>query len=553
MAAIFAVMAAGVATSAPPNIMFILADDLGYNEMGFMNGTRGLITPHLDALANAGVILKNYYVQPICSPTRSALMTGRYTIRLGTQTNVIYWDTPWGVPLNETYIPQNLKDVGYKTAMFGKWHLGMYKDAYTPRHRGFDEHMGYYQGCESAYTHVAACCSAGSPSNDQNFVCDHGEGQYLGYDWWKSGDSGGDSVPDPTVNHTNSATLISAAAVDFLQRSATAGSTTPWFMYLPFQNIHGPYTCDNEFRVMYNNSRFTFGEQTMFGYITEMDTKVGEIVAQLKTVPSQLSNTIFIFSSDNGAPPASADVDHQVGQNPGWIARNYPFRGHKALIWEGGTRVAGFISGDLLPASVKGTVSNVLFHVTDWLPTIVALAGGSTAKNLALDGHDQWGAITGKAEPPRTEMLYGINPADGGQAGAPKAALRMGDYKVLCWSYTIEGIAGGNSTGPCSPCPGADDPELKKGCVLYNLVEDPGERNNLATQQPDTLNKILARMKELALESVEPQQWDPPFQGPTYYCADCPKHPFGKGAAAPWGPWCKDNGEDHSAPCVPIE
>lgn len=120
----------------------------------------------------------------------------------------------------------------------------------------------------------------------------------------------------------------------------------------------------------------------------------------------------------------------QVGENPGWIARNYPFRGHKALIWEGGTRVAGFISGDLLPASVKGTVSNVLFHVTDWLPTIVALAGGSTAKNLALDGHDQWGAITGKAEPPRTEMLYGINPADGGQAGAPKAALRMGDYKV---------------------------------------------------------------------------------------------------------------------------
>lgn len=83
---------------------------------------------------------------------------------------------------------------------------------------------------------------------------------------------------------------------------------------------------------------------------------------------------------------------------------------------------------------------------------------------------------------------------------------------MLCWSYTIEGIAGGNSTGPCSPCPGADDPELKKGCVLYNLVEDPGERNNLATQQPDTLNKILGRMKELALESVEPQQWDPPFQ-----------------------------------------
>eukprot|EP00662_Eupelagonemidae_sp_cell21_P057361 gene57361-biopygen73552 len=99
----------------PPDILFVLADDLGYNEMGFMNETRGLHTPNLDRIASGGVVLKNYYVQPICSPTRSALMTGRY-MRLGTQSNVIYWDTPWGVPINETYIPQNLKDAGYITA-----------------------------------------------------------------------------------------------------------------------------------------------------------------------------------------------------------------------------------------------------------------------------------------------------------------------------------------------------------------------------------------------------------------------------------------------------
>eukprot|EP00038_Savillea_parva_P008510 m.177434 g.177434 ORF g.177434 m.177434 type:complete len:563 (+) comp14347_c0_seq1:1-1689(+) len=541
------------ANAMAPNFMFILADDLGYNEMGFMNGTRGLITPNLDALANTGVILKNYYVQPICSPTRSALMTGRYTIRLGTQTNVIFWDTPWGVPLNETYLPQNLQAVGYKTAMFGKWHLGMYKEAYTPRKRGFDEHMGYYQGCESAYTHVAACCSAGSNTNDQDFVCDHGEGQYLGYDWFKSGDTGGDSVPDYTANHTNSATLISAAARDFLSRVATAGATQPWFLYLPFQNIHAPYTCDPQYRSQYNNSRFTQGEQTMFGYITEVDTKVGEIMTQLKSVPSQYNNTVIIFSSDNGAPPASDDVNHQVGQNPGWIARNYPFRGHKALIWEGGTRVAGFVHSPLLPKSVQGTVSNALMHVTDWLPTIVNLAKGSTSRNLALDGKDQWASITGDAPDARTEMLYGINPTDGGQAGAPTAGLRMGDYKVLCWSYTIEGIAGGNVTGPCSPCPGADDPELKKGPVLFNLANDPGETTNLATSEPDQLAKLLARLKELALESVEPQQWDPPYQGETYYCATCPKHPPGKGAAAAWLPWCKDNGEDKSQPCIPID
>ena len=92
---------------------------------------------------------------------------------------------------------------------------------------------------------------------------------------------------------------------------------------------------------------------------------------------------VYIFSSDNGAPPASADVNHADGE---WIARNWPYRGHKALIWDGGTRVAGFISSPLLPASVRGTEWHGLMHITDWLPTIVGLAGGSLAKNFALDG-----------------------------------------------------------------------------------------------------------------------------------------------------------------------
>ena len=112
----------------------------------------------------------------------------------------------------------------------------------------------------------------------------------------------------------------------------------------------------------------------------------------IHTVTMYLVTHSFTCSSprsDNGAPPATDDVNHQVGKNPGWIARNHPFRGYKTLIWEGGTRVAGFIHSAMLPASVRGTVSNVMMHVTDWLPTIVALAGGSTDRNLPLDGHNQ--------------------------------------------------------------------------------------------------------------------------------------------------------------------
>jgi len=107
-------------SSPPPDIVFFLADDLGYNEMGFMNETRSLHTPNLDALAKGGVVLKNYYVQAICSPSRSALMSGRYPMRLGTQSNVIFWDTPWGVPLENKFLSSYLSDAGYSTALFGK-------------------------------------------------------------------------------------------------------------------------------------------------------------------------------------------------------------------------------------------------------------------------------------------------------------------------------------------------------------------------------------------------------------------------------------------------
>eukprot|EP01065_Artemidia_motanka_P012589 TRINITY_DN1693_c6_g1_i1.p1 TRINITY_DN1693_c6_g1~~TRINITY_DN1693_c6_g1_i1.p1 ORF type:complete len:545 (+),score=138.71 TRINITY_DN1693_c6_g1_i1:100-1734(+) len=535
-----AVAATAAASPASPDILFILADDLGYNEMGFMNSTRGLHTQNLDSLATSGVILKNYYVQPICSPTRSAFMTGRYTVRLGTQSNVIYWDTPWGIPLNETFLPQNLKDAGYETAMFGKWHLGMYKQEYTPSQRGFDEYTGYYQGCEGAYTHVASCCSAGSPTGDKDYVCPHkGKGKdYRGYDWFKTGPEGGVAKPDLTANNTNSAYIVRDNAVDFLRRHAN--STKPFFLYLPFQNIHGPYTCDEKYRDLYG-SGFTAGEKTMFGYISEMDDAVGVVIAELKS-SGRYDNSVIFFSSDNGAPPASEDVDHTQGKNPGWIARNYPFRGHKALIWEGGTRVAGFVHSPLLPEAVQGTVSNELYHITDWLPTIVGIAGGNTKRNLPLDGHDIWDSVRHASPSPRGEMLYNVNPlCHSGQAGAPKAGLRVGDFKVLAWCYSVKGIGGSNTTGPVS-APAGDktaDPAFRSGPVLYNLKEDPAERHNLAHDpaHAETLSKMLERLAELAVQSVEPMQWTAPFQGSGYECADCPLHPGGDGPAEPWTPW----------------
>lgn len=220
---------------------------------------------------------------------------------------------------------------------------------------------------------------------------------------------------------------------------------------------------------------------------------------------------IYVVCFSNGAPPASEEVNHKQGDKPGWIARNYPMRGWKTLIWEGGTRVAGFIHSPLLPKQVQGTVSYELYHVTDWLPTIVGFSGGSTSRNFALDGHDMWPSLSTGTLSPRTEMLYNVNPlCDAGQAGAPKAALRMnmqqGAMKLMSWCYEIAGVAGGTVTRPVN-CPAnsaACDAEFKKGPVLYNLTADIGERINIAGQNPDIVQKMLARLKTLAVRCAQP-------------------------------------------------
>ena len=255
------------AAASPPDILFIVGDDLGYNEVGFMNASRGLHTPQLDALAADGVVLTTYYVQPICSPTRSALMTGRYPLLLGTQANVIYWDTPWAVPKNHTFLPELLQHAGYETALFGKWHLGMFREEFTPWKRGFNHSMGYLQGCQSAWTHTASCCVPGSATADQSYVCpgpEPGEKDYRGYDWFHDG------TPQLAANGTNSAELLRAATTQFYAaRPATSGGP-PTFVYLAFQNIHDPYTVEERYRDLYAHhpAGLSENEKTVFGYIS---------------------------------------------------------------------------------------------------------------------------------------------------------------------------------------------------------------------------------------------------------------------------------------------
>jgi len=542
-----------ISTQQPQSVILILADDLGYNEMNWMNSSRGIHTPVLDSLAKSGIILKNYYVGAICSPTRSSLMTGRYTTRLGTQSNVIYWDTPWGVPINETFMGQNFQQSGYDTAMFGKWHLGMFKPEYTPRQRGFEEHVGYYQGCGSAWTHIASCCAEGSDYSDQEYVCSPtakgGPKDYRGFDWFRSAPGHNRSMPEPGANHSKSTDLIRDATLEYIDRKTARGQTKPFFLYLPFQNIHEPYTTQKRFFDLYSDrSLFSEMEATIFGYISELDDAIGSIIEKLKST-RVYDNTLIVFSSDNGAPPAGATVDHprpHAGGGAGYIARNHPLRGWKGHIWEGGTRVPGFVSGGsaLIPESARGTVNDKLYHVTDWLPTLRGTLGLDTT-GLPSDGHDIWTSLTTKAPSPRTEMLYNVSPlCEGGQAGAPKAGIRHGDYKLLAWCFDVAGIGNATRTGPVKAPKSKvkqSDPGFAEndGLVLYDLANDPGETTNIRAEPTyhATVEAMLTRLTELASEMVEPQQWDPPYQGKGYFCAHCPKHPGGTGVDMAWDSW----------------
>ena len=477
-------------------------------------------------------------------------MTGRHPNKLGVQATVIKDYIPWGIDLNETFLSQNLKEAGYKTALFGKWHLGMYADEYTPLYRGFDEHVGFLTGCVSKGTHIASCCTQHENNGDKDYVCPPVTPlDTRGYDWWSSltKEAPGVATPDPTANHTSSAPLIGQYATDFIQQQAK--KEEPFFLLLPFQNIHHPLTVDEKYRDLYSTyTNLTQDEVTIFGYISEMDAQIGEIITSLKD-NGIYENSVIVYTSDNGAPTAGADVDHAYTRNETlgdvWYARNYPFRGWKSSLWEGGLRVPAFISSHLLPKEVHGTTNDQLFSIVDWLPTLASLGGASTKRNKPLDGINIWPNIQGSTNTPgagteiRNELLLSLNPlCEGGSRVPPQAAIRVGQYKLMTWCYDIEGILGANRTGPVNAPAGTLD--YDQGPVLYNLDLDPSEANNIAQANPEVVAHLLERLKAHAEdpENVTPYSKYPPYQGDDYFCKDCPQRGVNADPVADaWAPW----------------
>ena len=333
--------------------------------------------------------------------------------------------------------------------------------------------------------------------------------------------------------------------IEFLHHHATKFDSpkemSPIFLYLAFQNIHGPHTTEEKFYNMYKNRKDLSDDgKVLYAYLTEADAALGEIMVELDDL-GFLDNSVIIYSSDNGAPIGHKEASRGP-EVPHIPHRNYPLRGYKSEIWEGGTMVPGLVwtkIESLLPKERRGSRSQELYHVTDWKPTIMRLAGIDPKvlnQSLPLDGHDIWDSIAHGLPSPRDEMLYNINPlCNRGGAVAPKAAIRVGDMKLLCWCFDVAGIDGANKTGPVA---NPDDPP-GSWPALFDLKNDPSETTNIAKDHPDIVSDLVERLKKLADQMVIPMEWVKPFQGKDYYCADCPLHPA-TGPYQPWAPWIKN-------------
>ena len=469
-----------------PNIVFILADDLGYHDVGYH--TPSIYTPNLDRLAYGGVRLEQYYTQSLCTVSRAALMTGRYPANFGYQRVDTQNQCAVGLPLSLKLLPQVLKDMGYSTHIIGKWHLGFYKSDYLPNNRGFDTFFGYYASSLYHYTHISYNIR---PRPGPYWALDlHNNSKCVSY-----------------LRGQYASDVFASEAVRIISQHAYNSSL---FLYLPLQLVHTPNEAPDRFRSLYS-STLDRNRQSMLGMVSALDETVGRVVSALEEKgPEFWNNTVIIFASDNGG-----------WTKPGSSGINFPLRGGKFTLFEGGIRVPAFVYSPLIEKPSR--IEDSLVDVTDWYPTLVRLAGGDPSRINGLDGVDQFELISRGTFPPRNEILHNIYTL-GKQV---TSAIRVGDWKLLtglwakCNIYSnpyfcgwipppdsthtppnITSIprsySGSSDNGQQIDISYSDgiDGSIFHPLALYNIKNDPSEYSDVSERHTDIVVKLLAKLRE---------------------------------------------------------
>jgi arylsulfatase A-like enzyme len=363
------------AATTRPNIVLIVADDLGYGELG-VQGNKDIPTPHIDSIARAGVRFSNGYVScPVCSPTRAGMATGRYQQRFGHEFNpgpAQSSDSNFGLPLTETPLAVRLKAEGYVTGMFGKWHLG-YRPDLQPQKRGFDEFFGFLGG---AHSYIDPLGDKANPILRGTQPVD--EKEYL----------------------TNALAREALSFIDRHQRES-------FFVYLPFNAVHAPLQGLESYLAKFSHIQDE-RRRTFAAMHSCLDDNVGRVLKMLRDTRLE-DNTLLFFISDNGGPTLNT------------TSGNLPLRGYKTQVLEGGIRIPFMMRW---PGHIQaGKVYDAPVISLDIHPTAVAAAGGRIPADVRLDGVDLMPYLTGKNQSRPHDKLY--------WRFGQQWAIRSGDWKLL--------------------------------------------------------------------------------------------------------------------------
>lgn len=436
-----------ISTNSPPNIIIILADDLGWRDVGYNQSE--IRTPEIDRMASEGVTLNRFYVQPTCSPTRAALLTGRAPMRLGI-VGPLSKNNPAGLPLSETTLADHLKSAGYQTALTGKWHLGARNLNYHPNARGFDHFYGNLTGAVGYYNKI------------------HGGG----YDWQRNG---------KTVREEGYTTdLIAQEAVQLIKER---DPNRPIFLYAAFGSPHlpneAPKATIDTYAEIGNKHR-----RVHAAMVSEMDKAIGKIHAALVTEGIE-NETLIWFMSDNGGLFPENPARHlpnalltmavesrlDVEASPKFIdfvrtnlreggSDNRPLKGGKQSISEGGVRVPAFL---FWPNNLEPASYNYMVTVQDVLPTLLDIVG-MPKKGDTLDGRSVWTAIKTNSPAIPKEYIVQTSWVDNTEA------VYLYPYKLM-----------NNGNGKFK---------------LYNVETDPLEKRNIISKEHDMASKLSAFLKD---------------------------------------------------------
>ncbi len=414
-----------------PNIVLIMSDDMGYGQPGFNGGNREL-TPNIDRLAETGLQLKQFYTHSVCAPTRAALLTGRYAFRTWSDWRSEDFGKPTylkrlGLTLatnedgeatrrihaldtHERTIAEALRDAGYFTSIIGKWHCGEWLKEHLPMQQGFMHQYGHYAWGIDYNTYMI-------PHN--------APAPFHVYDWHRN---------ETPIREEGYATDLIAA--EFERVIAKQTDDKPFFIYVPFNAVHGPIDV-----VPRHTDRFTARDAALKCY----DEAVGRIVAAIRTHGFD-ENTLLICTNDNGGLTEES---------------NRPFRGTKNTTYEGGVRVPCIMRW---PGKLEaGSSTDAMMHVTDLFSTCVNLAGGDLEQDRPLDSLDMTDTLFNHDPSPRTEIIFEVS----GSVRIP--TIRSGDFKLM-------------------------------GDQLFDIIRDPSETTNVAAQHPELVQRLSQRLVEVGRE-----------------------------------------------------